>query len=94
LTPERLDRLVETQQRLLGIAAELVKPGGRLVYAVCSLLSREGSGQIARFLADRSSWISQESPIAAGRPDGAGRLLTPAHDRTDGFFVARLRRPC
>ena len=94
LTPERLDRLVETQQRLLGIAAELVKPGGRLVYAVCSLLSREGSGQIARFLADRSSWISEESPIAAGRPDGAGRLLTPAHDRTDGFFVARLRRPC
>jgi len=94
LTPERLGHLVEAQQRLLGIAAELVKPGGRLVYAVCSLLSREGSGQIARFLADRSSWISEQTPIAAGRSDGCGRLLTPAYDRTDGFFIARLRRPC
>ena len=81
------------QRRLLGIAAELVKPGGRLVYAVCSLLSREGAGQIDAFLHDRSSWISDETPIAAGRSDGAGRLLTPGHDRTDGFFVARLRRP-
>ena len=94
LTPERLDRLVELQQRLLQIGAELVKPGGRLVYAVCSLLSREGAGQIGRFLQGRSSWISEESPIAAGRSDGAGRLLTPGHDRTDGFFVARLCRPC
>lgn len=94
LTPERLDRLVDVQQRLLEIGAKLVKPGGRLVYAVCSLLSREGAGQIDAFLEARSSWISDETPIAAGRLDGAGRLLTPGHDRTDGFFVARLRRPC
>lgn len=94
LTPERLGRLVALQRRLLGIAAELVKPGGRLVYAVCSLLSREGAGQIDRFLEDHSSWIREEAPIAAGRSDGAGQLLTPGHDRTDGFFVARLRRPC
>jgi 16S rRNA (cytosine967-C5)-methyltransferase len=94
LTSDRLDRLVADQQRLLGIGAELVKPGGVLVYAVCSLLSREGAGQIDVFRRDRSSWISEETPIAAGRLEGAGRLLTPGHDRTDGFFVARLRRPC
>lgn len=94
LSPERLDRLMSTQQRLLDIGAELVKPGGRLVYAVCSILSREGAGQIDRFLRDRSSWISEATPIAAGRSDGSGRLLTPGHDRTDGFFVARLGRPC
>ena len=94
LTPERLERVVEVQQRLLAIAAELVKPGGRLIYAVCSLLSREGAGQIDRFLQHRSSWISEATPIDAGRSDGGGRLLTPAHDRTDGFFIARLRRPC
>jgi 16S rRNA (cytosine967-C5)-methyltransferase len=93
LTPERLDRLVALQQRLLDIGAHLVKPGGRLVYAVCSILSREGAGQIDRFLRHRSSWISEETPIAGGRLDGVGRLLTPGHDRTDGFFVARLRRP-
>jgi 16S rRNA (cytosine967-C5)-methyltransferase len=94
LTAERLDRLIALQQRLLGIGAALVKPGGRLVYAVCSILSREGAGQIESFLRDRSSWISEETPIAGGRPDEAGRLLTPGHDRTDGFFVARLGRPC
>ena len=94
LTPERLDRLIGAQQRLLDIAAELVRPGGRLVYAVCSLLSREGAGQITGFLNSHSSWISEETAIAGGRSDGAGRLLTPAHDRTDGFFIARLRRPC
>ena len=94
LTPERLDRLVALQSRLLDIAAELVRPGGRLVYAVCSLLSREGAGQIRDFLSRHSSWNVQETPFAAGRLDGAGRLLTPAHDGTDGFFVARLERPC
>jgi 16S rRNA (cytosine967-C5)-methyltransferase len=94
LTSERLNRLVGVQQRLLDIAAELVRPGGRLVYAVCSLLSREGAGQIEAFVSRHSSWIVQETPIAAGRLDGAGRLLTPGHDGTDGFFVARLGRPC
>ena len=94
LTPERLDRVIQVQQHLLDMAAELVRPGGRLVYAVCSLLSREGANQIEGFLIRHSSWIVQEMPIAAGRLDGAGRLLTPDHDRTDGFFVARLGRPC
>ena len=94
LTPERLDRLVALQKRLLDMAAELVRPGGRIVYAVCSLLSREGAGQTEDFLSRRSSWIAEATPIAAGRLDGAGRLLTPGHDGTDGFFVARLVRPC
>ena len=94
LTPDRLERVIATQQRLLGIAAELVKPGGHLVYAVCSLLSREGAGQIERFLGHHSSWISEELAIPGGRSDGVGRLLTPGHDRTDGFFVARLKRAC
>jgi 16S rRNA (cytosine967-C5)-methyltransferase len=94
LSPERLDRVVALQSHLLDIAAELVRPGGRLVYAVCSLLSREGAGQIDAFISRRSSWIVQETPIAAGRSDGAGLLLTPGHDGTDGFFVARLSRPC
>jgi 16S rRNA (cytosine967-C5)-methyltransferase len=94
LTSDRLDRVIAVQQQLLDLAAELVRPGGKLVYAVCSLLSREGAGQIDRFLERRSSWISEETPIAAGRLDGAGRLLTPGHDGTDGFFVARISRPC
>jgi 16S rRNA (cytosine967-C5)-methyltransferase len=94
LTPQRLERVAALQKHLLDMAAELVRPGGRIVYAVCSLLSREGAGQIEDFLSRRSSWIVEETPIAAGRLDGAGRLLTPGHDATDGFFVARLVRAC
>ena len=94
LTPDRLDRVVALQSRLLDIAADMVGPDGRIVYAVCSLLSREGAVQIERFLSRHSSWIVEETPFAAGRLDGVGRILTPGHDGTDGFFVARLVRPC
>jgi 16S rRNA (cytosine967-C5)-methyltransferase len=94
LTPERLDRLVSAQERLLDIAAELVRPGGALVYAVCSLLTREGAGQVATFLGRGSDWAVQDVPGVGGRSDGAGRLLTPRHDATDGFFIARLGKPC
>jgi 16S rRNA (cytosine967-C5)-methyltransferase len=93
LTPERLNRVIALQSRLLDIAAELVRPGGAIVYAVCSLLRREGAGQVAHFLKRHSSWVAEETPIHGGRLDGDGRLLTPAHDSTDGFFVARLKRP-
>jgi 16S rRNA (cytosine967-C5)-methyltransferase len=94
LNIERLDRLAATQARLLDLGAEMVRPGGRLVYAVCSLLSAEGADQAAAFLSRHSSWIAQDPLEHGGRLDGAGRLLTPGHDATDGFFVARFVRPC
>jgi 16S rRNA (cytosine967-C5)-methyltransferase len=93
LTPDRLDRLAALQARLLDLGAGLVKPGGRLVYAVCSLLAGEGRDQAAA-LTGRSSLVPEPMPINAGTPSGTGMLLTPARDRTDGFFVARWRRPC
>ena len=94
LTPERLDRVITLQARLLDIAARLVEPGGTLVYAVCSLLEREGAGQVSAFLGRHSSWSVQDALGSFGRKDGEGRLLTPGHDGTDGFFVARLMRAC
>jgi len=94
LTPERLDRLVGLQLHLLELAALLVKPGGALIYATCSLLRREGAEQAGNFLGRHSSWIGQDAPFDGGRADGSGRILTPAHDATDGFFVARFERPC
>jgi 16S rRNA (cytosine967-C5)-methyltransferase len=93
LTPDRLDRLVSTQSRLFDIAAPLVKPGGALIYAVCSIIRAEGTDQARNFLGRHSSWIVQDMPFDGGRADGPGRLLTPAHDATDGFFVARFVRP-
>jgi 16S rRNA (cytosine967-C5)-methyltransferase len=94
LTPDRLNRLVQLQAHLLEVAAELLRPGGFLVYAVCSLLEEEGRGQAEAFGSRRSALIWQAFPIEFGRASGPGRLLTPAHDGTDGFFVARWQAPC
>jgi 16S rRNA (cytosine967-C5)-methyltransferase len=94
LTPDRLARLVAEQGRLLEIAATLVRPGGALVSIVCSLLPEEGAGQAAGFLAAHPGWTTDAIALPAGTTDGPGLRLTPARDGTDGFFVARLRRPC
>ena len=93
LTPQRLERLVSLQAHLLEVAAKLVRPGGVLVYAVCSLLVEEGRGRAESFAAG-SPWVSESPTIDSGRPAGSGRVLTPGHDGTDGFFVARWRAPC
>src|SRR3546814_16466834 len=56
LTPERLERLIALQARLLEIGSELVRPGGHMVYAVCSLLREEGEMQVADFLNRHQGW--------------------------------------
>ncbi len=95
LTPERLTRLAALQARLLDMAAELVRPGGHLVYAVCSLLREEGEAQTERFLdARQGAWQAGPLPFHAGIAAGHGRRLSPSVSGTDGFFVARLARTC
>ena len=93
LSAERLARFVAAQAALLDLARGLVRPGGRLVYAVCSILKEEGRDQAAAFAA-RSAMVPEEGGIGFGRAAGDGRLLTPGQDGTDGFFVARWRAPC
>jgi len=94
LTPAQLDRYVDTQAHLLDVAARLVRPGGALVHIVCSLLDAEGAGQVERFLAAQAGWSAVPLDSPAGRPRGDGLRLTPLHDTTDGFFVAKLVRQC
>lgn len=94
VTPNRLAKLVETQANLLEIAAQLVKPGGRLIYATCSLLDEEGAGQIARFLTEHGQWTRKALDLPLGTPRGDGYRLTPHQDDTDGFFVACLENSC
>jgi 16S rRNA (cytosine967-C5)-methyltransferase len=93
ITPQRLAQLTGLQARLLDLAAELVRPGGHLVYAVCSVLAEEGRAQAAA-LSRRSSLVSAPLAIPAGRAAGPGLLLSPGRDGTDGFFIARWQRPC
>ncbi|MBX7496266.1 RsmB/NOP family class I SAM-dependent RNA methyltransferase [Qipengyuania sp. 6B39] len=83
-----LTRLVNIQSELLDIASELVRPGGRIVYVTCSLLDEEGAGQFEAFLARHADFAAQPIDLPLGRARGQGMRLTPAHDGTDGFFIA------
>lgn len=94
LTPDRLGRLAEQQRHVLAVGATLVRPGGALVYIVCSLLDVEGAWQVDAFLNHHPGWIAEPLDLPAGNPRGSGWRLDPATDATDGFFVARLGRPC
>lgn len=95
LTPSRLDRHLADQAKLMDIGADLVAPGGKLLYAVCSIIAREGRAQVDEFLNRHPGWTADGGhlPQGIGRAAGSGFLLTPAHDRCDGFFLARLTRP-
>jgi len=81
LTPDGLAGLVETQTRILAEAARAVRPGGRLVYATCSLLPAENAAPVAAFLAGGPGFA----------PEGPGRLWTPL-DGGDGAYAQILRR--
>lgn len=94
LTPDRLDRLTQLQAHVLALGAPLVKAGGTLTYAVCSLIEAEGPVGVEAFLERNPDWHAEPLDVLPGRADGAGKRLTPAHDGTDGFFVARLARHC
>lgn len=73
--------LLPKQTAILDQAASLVRKGGRLVYATCSLLSRENEDQVTAFLS-RHSGFAQTDVLA----------LSPARHATDGFFAAVLER--
>lgn len=94
LTPERLGRFAAAQDNLLDIAARLVRPGGRVVYVTCSLLDAEGRARADAFLVRHPGWQADVPQLPLGRSHGAGIRLTPFHDGTDGFFLAKLVSPC
>jgi 16S rRNA (cytosine967-C5)-methyltransferase len=103
-SPQDLAELIERQSAILDSAARLVKPGGRLIYATCSLLREENEAQAETFLDAhgdfmlypvRRAWaetIGGDYP-QSDRPAGDNYLrLTPAAHGTDGFFVALFER--
>ena len=95
--PDRIDALAEQQFRILAAASGLVKPGGRLVYATCSLLTAENEAVADRFAAAHPEFtpISCSKLLAAQRIhlDCGERLrLWPHEHGTDGFFAAAFER--
>jgi len=89
-------REARRQQAILGDAAELVRPGGRLVYSTCTPYREEDEGVIAAFLAAHPGWVVEPVDLPGCDADldrRGGLRLWPQRQGTEPFFACRLRAP-
>jgi len=100
-SPRSIARLVEIQERALLAAARVLRPGGTLVYATCTISRRENEDRVAALLAAAAAGEApalELEDLGARAPGLASPLeprclqLRPDRDRTTGFFIARLKR--
>ena len=84
-----IDNLAQLQRRILDTLWGLLKPGGTLLYATCSILPKENVTQIAQFLSDTPD--AMLSPITKTETlEKPGRQIKPGEQQMDGFYYARL----
>lgn len=96
-SPESVAELTVKQAAILASAARMVKPGGRLVYATCSLLEEENEAIVAAFLASHPGFAKLSCQDVLDRQGitlacGEDLHLTPGRHRTDAFYAAVLER--
>jgi 16S rRNA (cytosine967-C5)-methyltransferase len=93
---EAIPELAALQARLLRVAAGATRPGGRLVYSVCTISAREGAEVMGAFLAEAAGWAAEDLgsvyPDWRHHDDGRYLQLLPHRHGTDGFFIASLVR--
>lgn len=95
LTPGAIERLAQRQARLLDAAAPLVRPGGIVVYATCSLEAEENESQVDAFLRRHPEFrrAPQAGAVPADLVTAAGDLCArPWQHGIDGAYAARLER--
>ncbi len=96
LSPDRVASLVGVQRAMLDNVAPLVVEGGRLVYAVCSILKKEGEKQIERFLKEHPEFEPVPDPPSTWPDSIPWRnglpFIDPTAHGTDGYFIACLRK--
>ena len=97
-SPTSIDELVAKQQRILAASSQLLKPGGRLIYATCSLLTAENEAVVDHFLAEQNGnfrLLDCQSILEAQGvtlPTGPYLRVLPHSHLCDGFFAAVLER--
>jgi 16S rRNA (cytosine967-C5)-methyltransferase len=96
-SPETVESLAALQRRILERAAGALRPGGTLVYSTCTLSARENELMAEAALAHgerlAADALGAEAPELASPRDPRFLVVRPDRDRTDGFFIARMRKP-
>lgn len=98
-TQKDMEEMLALQQSILLSAARLVKPGGRLIYATCSLFKNENDNQINQFLKNNNDFrvVSAEKiwdkTTGKDAREASYLWVTPHQDGVDGFFAAVLEKP-
>jgi 16S rRNA (cytosine967-C5)-methyltransferase len=91
-----LKGLMQVQQNILRSASRLVKPGGRLIYATCSMLPEENQQQVDLFLKENPLFeplaLEKLNQIPELDLSGSSLQMTPARHETDGFFISAMVR--
>ena len=90
--PEDVAAMADRQGAMLRALWPLLARGGRLLYATCSVLSRENESIVGDFLAEQADAEAVRIGAAWGRPAGPGRQILPGEDAMDGFFYAALAK--
>ncbi|MFP4560039.1 MAG: 16S rRNA (cytosine(967)-C(5))-methyltransferase RsmB [Thiohalorhabdus sp.] len=91
--PEDIPALAARQGALLEALWPLLRPGGRLVYATCSVLPAENREVVTAFLEGEPGARTATPEADWGRPDGPGRQILPGEQGMDGFYYACLEAP-
>jgi 16S rRNA (cytosine967-C5)-methyltransferase len=92
IEPEAVDELASLQRDLLTAAAALVRPGGRLVYSVCTLTRAETTAVDEWAHTQLPDFTAEPPPGDPWQARGRGALLLPSAADTDGMYVLVLRR--
>jgi len=81
ITPAKVQKLIAEQREILGSYCRMVKPGGMLIYATCSILPSENRNQVDNFLAAHPEFTFADD-----------KTIGPDTGNCDGFYMARMRR--
>ena len=92
MDPSSVERLAALQRQLLAAAADLVRPGGMLVYSVCTLTAAESTAVDGGLAAERPDLVPVDPPGDPWEPWGRGAILLPQAAGTDGMCLFRYHR--